>query len=92
MLFSRHYIKQSCISIVVPLADGMDCRDIREEVMVFSFIQSLPQILTAFEMLHQDAQAVQVRVLGRHNLKNDLNECTERYLRKKRGELHFVNR
>lgn len=80
------------VSNVVPLADGMDCGDIREEVMVFSCSHSLPQIVTAFEMMHQDAQAVQVRVLGCHNLKNDLHECTEIYwLRRKQGKLHFVN-
>lgn len=68
---------QSCISNVVPLADGMDCGDIGEEMMVFSCGQSLPQSLAAFEMAYQDAQAVQVGVLGCHNLENDLHKCTE---------------
>lgn len=68
----------SCISNVVPLADVMDCRDIGEEMMVFGCGHSLPQSLVAFEMTHQDAQAVQVGVLGCHNLENALRECTER--------------
>lgn len=62
----------------VPLADGMHRGDIGEEMMVFSCGHSLPQSLAVFEMPHQDAQAVQVRVLGCHDLENGLHECTER--------------
>lgn len=73
----------NCISSVVPLADGMNCGDIGEEMMVFGCSHSLPQSLTAFEMTHQDAQAVQVRVLRCHNLENGLHKYTDRYGLKK---------
>lgn len=57
-----------------PLADLVDDRDVGEEVMVLCGCHGFPQNFAALEVTHQNAQAVQVRMLRCDDLKNGLGE------------------
>lgn len=55
-----------------PLADVVDDGDVGEEVVVFRRRHGSPQGVAILKVAHQDAQAVQVRVLRSDDLKDGL--------------------
>lgn len=55
-----------------PLADGLDDRDVGEEVMMLSLRHGRLQFLAVLEVTHQDAQAVLVGELRGDDLKHGL--------------------
>lgn len=55
-----------------PLADVVDDGDVGEEVVVLRRRHGSPQSVVVLEVAHQDAQAVQVRVLRSDDLKDGL--------------------
>lgn len=59
-------------SLYLPLADLVNDRDVGEEVVMLGGRHRLPQGLTVSEVAHQDAQTVEVRVLGGDDLENGL--------------------
>lgn len=60
-----------------PLADLVDDSDVGEEVMVLRRSHRFPQSFITLEVTHQNAQAVQVGMLGRDDLKNGLSNGTK---------------
>lgn len=57
-----------------PLTGRHHIQDVGEEVVVFRLGHSGPQLLGLQELRHQDAQAVQIRELGREDLEDGLHE------------------
>lgn len=57
-----------------PLADVVDDGDVGEEVVVLRRRHRPPQSVALLEVAHQDAQAVQVRVLRSDDLEDGLRE------------------
>lgn len=60
-----------------PLADLVDDCDVGEEMMMLGGGHGFPQGLVTLEVPHQDAQAVQVRMLRRDDFKNGLSNSTK---------------
>ena len=56
-----------------PFADLVNDRDVGEEVMVLCDRHCFPQSFIALEVTHQDAQAVQVRMLRGDDFKDGLS-------------------
>lgn len=65
-----------------PLTDLVDHSDVGEEMMVLCGGHCFPQSSAVLEVAHQNAQAVQVRMLWRDDLKNGLSHSTKVSLRK----------
>lgn len=55
-----------------PFADALNDGDVGEEVVVLGGRHCFPQSLVLLEVAHQDAQAVQVWMLWRDDLKDRL--------------------
>lgn len=56
------------------MADTVDDSDVGEEVVVLGGRHRSPQRVAVLEVAHQDAQAVQVRVLRCDDLKDGLSD------------------
>lgn len=67
-----------------PLADVVDDGDVGEEVVVLRRRHRSPQGVAVLEVAHQDAQAVQVRVLRSDDLEDGLRE------KQHKAEGHFT--